>query len=89
MPRGERGGPEESHTGHAGQVRGPRRLGWALVRNIYGSFVSDSAYITYHFAGSYQLPADPDLRRSLLNHRLWYHKMRRFFIFHLDEVTKV
>ncbi len=60
MPRGEGGGPEESHSGHAGQVRGPRRLGWALVRNIYGSVVS---YSDLHGSRMNCLE-DPDFRQS-------------------------
>ncbi len=64
MPRGEGGGPEESHTGHAGQVRGPRRLGWALVRNMYRSVVSDLDQIGF-VTGIILL--DPDHQNRLLD----------------------
>jgi hypothetical protein len=64
VPRGEGGGPEESHTGHAGQVRGPRRLGWALVRNMYRSVVSDLDQIGF-VTGIILL--DPDHQNRLLD----------------------
>ncbi len=90
VPRGEGGGPEESHSGHAGQVRGPRRLGWALLRNIYRRRLQiriSLDLLPISFCLTISKPPDLDPQHSLFE--LQTVIKPSFFIYQVEEVMKV